>query len=500
MRAAQYVRMSTEHQQYSIENQMAAIAHYAQRRGFEVVETYSDPARSGIDLRHRPGLRKLLEDVVGGQQLFHAILVYDVSRWGRFQDVDESAFYEFFCRRSGIEVHYCAEIFDSSDPGITSALLKTLKRAMAGEYLRDLSTRVFTAQCRLANHGHKLGGRAGYGLRRLLLDCNGNPKCLLKKGERKNLATDRVTYVLGPEEEVRIVRRIYTMFLDEDLSIRAIARVLNHDGVAREVPNKWDYAAVHRVLSHPKYVGSIVCNQSSQRLKTAKIFHPRSEWIVTPNCFEALVPLEWFEKAAEKLRNRTSAKSNDQLMIELRRLLKKKGRLTIPTIDAEPGMASAGAYRRRFGSMRQSYVLAGCHLIKDMSGIQNRVRFEYLKNQLLQQLIAACNSQALSILQTHHRYHCLAIWGYGEFRVGLAQWVGERGRYKWIFRTAGWAYPRHPVILGILSEDNLRIEKIALMCVPPSQKVAFRFHEGDIADVAVLRQTAGEIVKAIVSH
>ncbi len=108
MRAAQYVRMSTEHQQYSIENQKSAIADYAQRKGFEVVATYSDSARSGIDLKHRPGLRKLLEDVVAGEQPFEVILVYDISRWGRFQDVDESAYYELFCRRAVIQVHYCA--------------------------------------------------------------------------------------------------------------------------------------------------------------------------------------------------------------------------------------------------------------------------------------------------------------------------------------------------------------------------------------------------------
>src|SRR5271154_717872 len=120
MRAAQYVRMSTEHQQYSIENQKSAIADYAQRKGFEVVATYSDSARSGIDLKHRPGLRKLLEDVVAGEQPFEAILVYDISRWGRFQDVDESAYYEFLCKKAGVRVHYCAEFF-SNDESPTSS-------------------------------------------------------------------------------------------------------------------------------------------------------------------------------------------------------------------------------------------------------------------------------------------------------------------------------------------------------------------------------------------
>ncbi len=40
MRAAQDVRMSTEHQQYSIANQVAAIRQYADSHGFEVVQTH----------------------------------------------------------------------------------------------------------------------------------------------------------------------------------------------------------------------------------------------------------------------------------------------------------------------------------------------------------------------------------------------------------------------------------------------------------------------------
>ena len=42
IRAAQYVRMSTEHQRYSIHNQADAIAAYARRRGIEILRTYAD--------------------------------------------------------------------------------------------------------------------------------------------------------------------------------------------------------------------------------------------------------------------------------------------------------------------------------------------------------------------------------------------------------------------------------------------------------------------------
>jgi len=192
MRAAQYVRMSTDHQQYSIENQQAAIAEYALRHGFEIVQTYADPGRSGLDLAHRPRLRKLLEDVLSTRAGYEAILVYDVSRWGRFQDSDESAYYEFLCKKAGVRVHYCAEPFDNEGESVAAALIKSLKRAMAGEYLRELSHRVFVGQCRIAMYGYKLGGSPGYGLRRLLISRDETEKGILAHGERKSIHSDRV--------------------------------------------------------------------------------------------------------------------------------------------------------------------------------------------------------------------------------------------------------------------------------------------------------------------
>jgi hypothetical protein len=106
-----------------------------------VTRTYSDAGKSGLVIKRRDGLRQLLNDVVGGKQPYKAILVYDVSRWGRFQDVDEAAHYEFLCKAAGVEVHYCAEQF-ANDNSLASAMMKALKRVMAGEYSRELSVKV----------------------------------------------------------------------------------------------------------------------------------------------------------------------------------------------------------------------------------------------------------------------------------------------------------------------------------------------------------------------
>ncbi len=142
-------------------------------------------------------LQKLLDDVEGGRADFKALIVYDVSRWGRFQDPDEAASYELRCRRAGVQVHYCAEQFEN-DGSIGSSIIKTVKRAMAGEYSRELSVKVYAGQANLIRLGYRQGGAAGFGLRRLLVDQSGEAKTALGRGEHKSIATDRVILTPGP--------------------------------------------------------------------------------------------------------------------------------------------------------------------------------------------------------------------------------------------------------------------------------------------------------------
>ncbi len=178
LRAAQYVRMSTDYQQYSIENQAVVIGAYAQLHKLSIVRTYRDEGESGLKIKNRKGLTQLIDDVRSGQADFGHILVFDVSRWGRFQDVDESAHYEFICKQAGIKVAYCAEQFDN-DGSLISHIVKNIKRVMAAEYSRELSAKVHAGQSRYARLGFKMGGAVAYGLQRVLVDEKSLPKGVL---------------------------------------------------------------------------------------------------------------------------------------------------------------------------------------------------------------------------------------------------------------------------------------------------------------------------------
>ena len=79
-RAAEYVRMSTDHQKYSTENQAKAIRQYAETYNMEIVRTYADEGKSGLRIEGRDALQQLIDDVEKGHADFEVILVYDVEK------------------------------------------------------------------------------------------------------------------------------------------------------------------------------------------------------------------------------------------------------------------------------------------------------------------------------------------------------------------------------------------------------------------------------------
>lgn len=358
VRAAAYVRMSTEHQQYSTENQSCAIELYAVSRGIQIVQTYADEGKSGLRLDGRDALKRLLHDVESGQADYSAVLVYDVSRWGRFQDPDESASYEIRCKHAGVMVHYCAEQFEN-DGSPVSSIIKSVKRTMAGEYSRELSVKVFAGQCRQIGLGHRQGGPAGYGLRRQLIDHAGNRKGLLDRGEHKSIQTDRVILVPGPQEEREAVRFIYRLFVDQGYTEREIADQLNRRGIKTDVNGPWSRGKIHEVLINEKYIGNNVWNRRSFKLKHQHVKNPPDAWIRADGAFEPIVDRALFDAARQIILARSARWSDEDMLSALRTLLHQRGSLSGVIIDEADNCPSRSAYSSRFGSILRCYALIG---------------------------------------------------------------------------------------------------------------------------------------------
>ncbi|HET6145384.1 MAG TPA: recombinase family protein [Candidatus Acidoferrales bacterium] len=399
---AQYLRVSTEHQQYSLENQSSAIQRYAEAHNFGVIQTYSDAAKSGIVLKRRTGLQQLLQDVVSGTALYRAILVYDVSRWGRFQDTDEAAHYEFLCKSAGVPVHYCAETF-TNDGSLSSLIMKTLKRTMAAEYSRELGAKVTEGMNRLTMLGFKQGGVPGYGLRRMLISASGVRKLELAFRERKSISTDRVILVPGPPNEVLIVKEIYRMFISEKRTTCAIARKLNADGVPRPGHSKWDISAIRIILTNPKYAGCSVHGQTTGKLYTPRVRVPRSKWIVRPGAFEAIIDPVTFAQAQRMYSRWNSTATKEELLEDLRALLASAGRLSTALIRRSPRIATPSTYCLRFGSLQNAYKLIGYDNPRQFMCVKTRNLTASMREGLIVQIAKALPSD-VSIIHSANRW------------------------------------------------------------------------------------------------
>lgn len=368
LRAAQYVRMSTEHQRFSTENQASAIAEYAKAHGIEIVRTYQDAGKSGLTLKGRPGLQQLLQDVQSSERDFDVILVYDVSRWGRFPDPDEAASYVHACKKRGVSVFYCAEPFQN-DGSLPSAVMIGLKRGMAAEYSRELSVKVFRGACTIVEHGFRQGGMAGYGLRRQLLDEQQNPKGLLVRGQQKSIHTDRVVLVPGPEHEQRVVKRIYELFLNGSPE-RVIAAVLNRENIASETGRPWSRGVVHQILTNEKYIGHNVYNRTSFKLKEQHVKNPPAAWVRKIDAFQPIVSVGRFIEVRRIIAERSQHYDDDQLLAMLREVLAQHGALSGLIIDEEEALPSSSVFRTRFGSLLRAYKLVGYTPARDYTYLE----------------------------------------------------------------------------------------------------------------------------------
>jgi DNA invertase Pin-like site-specific DNA recombinase len=495
-RAAQYVRMSTDYQRYSIENQAAVIGAYAQAHDLKIVRTYRDEGESGLKLKNRAGLIKLLDDVQSDHADFDHILVYDVSRWGRFQDVDESAHYEFICKQAGIKVSYCAEQFDN-DGSMVSNIVKNIKRVMAAEYSRELSVKVHAGACRVASLGFKSGGLVSYALQRVLVDEKLQPKGFLKKGERKYLQTDHVRLRPGPENEVTVVKWIFHRFL-EVRSEKAIARELNRHGMRTSAGGPWMGRMISRILRNENYVGNIVYNRQSAKLRGKHVKNPPDVWIRSEGCIEPIVGLDVFLAARKIIEERRVDLSEQEMLARLRRTLVKEGRLSPAIINKTTGLPCHHVYIAHFGSIRNAYRLIGYTSKRNCEYIDTRQIWAGELAKLASEVSAMIEKSGGRIGPTDP-IEGLRVNGMVNIFFRVARWIaGEKEQYsrRWLIHRRH--LPDAWIVVIRLGEHNNSILDYLLLPTTGTDRNTMTFSEKALGRLGVDRfETSDALVRSI---
>jgi DNA invertase Pin-like site-specific DNA recombinase len=285
--AVGYLRRSTDRQEQSIPDQRKAIERYAAEHDLELARYFVDDAISGTSAVRRPAFQEMVGLAQQERRPFSYVIVYDVKRFGRL-DNDEAGYYRHILRTHGVEVLYVGENFSGD---ATDDLLRPVKQWQAREESKDLAKVTIRGMLSRVESGYWNGGSPpfGYDLRyespredggaflfvlrfqadgsKLVLDESGKVVRTLARGERLQVSKrDRSRLVLSSPERVDLVRRIFTMSAVDRMGYRAIANVLNDEGVpsprnaewAHIYSGAWTASTIRSILTNPMYVGDLV--------------------------------------------------------------------------------------------------------------------------------------------------------------------------------------------------------------------------------------------------
>lgn len=423
IRAVEYIRMSTDLQRYSVLNQQQRIAEYALLHGITVIRTYKDEGKSGLKINRREALQSLLDVVSTGRADFELILVFDISRWGRFQDSDESAYYEFICRAAGVKVIYCAERFENDGTPISN-IMKGLKRVMAAEYSRELSEKVFRGKHTLAKLGFHVGSPSAYGLRRVMVDAHGKVRAEMQYGERKAFQSDKVILMPGSKEEIEIVRLVFKWFVEEKLFYKHIADRLTAMGVPAPAPNfQWTKIIIKTMVSNLNYRGTVFFNKTSARLSTPKVNNPKNEWVIKENALPAIIDKKLFSAAQLRIKNNPKLNEKAEMIKTLADIYAIHGRISATLLKTIPNAPSHETLRKYFGTVNNAYYEAGFNpfLEKNLRERKKRITAKIM-NDYITRLVRDLRDFGLSV----RRYYKLSIFVGRHLQIAVIPTLATR--------------------------------------------------------------------------
>jgi DNA invertase Pin-like site-specific DNA recombinase len=360
-KAVAYCRHSAQdRQENSIPIQKEQIFKFAQEHGIEIIKVFEDPGKSGLTAEERDSFNEMLDFVVNSKEDFQYILALDVSRWGRFQNVDLSAYYRQLCQQYGKQVIFTSHGMPKGEDDLMRYMRLVIEGYQAAHYSRELSDKVFKGCIKVVEQGYRAGGNPPYGLRRLLLDEKRNPVQILERGQRKSIQNQRVTLTPGDPVEMEIINRIFTEFASRQKTPIQIAASLNEEGIpSPSGSSKWSGESVLSILKNDLYIGTMVYNKTSQKLKSPSKQNPESEWIRRKEAFQNIVDKKLFQQVQTLFKQQEEEYrqkySQNDMITKLQKLYETRGIITARQIGFSKDMLSPAAYTRCFQSLDRAF-------------------------------------------------------------------------------------------------------------------------------------------------
>ncbi len=287
-RAVIYCRVSTDRQEVdgeSLEYQEAKCRRYAELHDMDIVAVLHETKSGFIHYSLRDQLtlaRQLIRDKVAD-----AIIVWDLRRFAR-NFVHSSMIFAEIESNGGSVI----SVYENIDDTLTGKLIRSIiawsaesEREKIMEYAnRRWQTRV------------ELGLPVG----------SGYPPYGWQWGDK-----DKTFYTIN-QEEAAVRFSIFHMFVELDMSLRAIAHKLTEDGIptasALRQPNSsrgkvWNHSTLFDYLKDPAVIGRlIICKRSKSLDEQGHLkYGPHPENKIIEDGIPAIVPLHLYDRAQRKL-------------------------------------------------------------------------------------------------------------------------------------------------------------------------------------------------------
>ena len=342
LRAVGYVRRSTDKQEHSIDDQKKAIERYVAGNSLHLVRFYIDDAISGTSTSGRRAFLQMISDAEASSCDFNKIIVYDVKRFGRL-DNDEAGYYRHILRTNGVEVLYVSENFNGDT---TDDFVRPVKQWQARQESKDLSKVTIRGLLSKVEGGWWMGGVPpyGYDLRyenadgkflfivrfmpdgsKQVLNEQGNVIRTLARGESLNISKrDYARLTPSDPERVKIIWRIFKMYVEEGKGYKSSADTLNQQGIATPRGTEWSYiysgkwadTSIRAILVNPLYIGDMVWNRRTEsrfhRISNGQAIDRRNidevrfvpnhkqDWIIIRDTHPPLISRRLFEQARQR--------------------------------------------------------------------------------------------------------------------------------------------------------------------------------------------------------
>jgi len=157
--------------------------------------------------------------------------------------------------------------------------IKSVKRSMAGEYSRELSTKVFQGACRLIQLGFEQGGAAASVSGECLSTRQALPRGSSRLVNRKACRRTGLCWRPGLRRSRRLFVGSTPRSSIEQKTERQIADALNERKVLTDLGRPWTRGTIHQILTNGEVHREQRLSRTSFKLKRKHVLNPREMWI-----------------------------------------------------------------------------------------------------------------------------------------------------------------------------------------------------------------------------